>query len=356
MPRLRELGLAPGVLPPGPRNALTDVAGVRVGHATVVHEDGPARTGVTVVLPHGGDLYRLKTRAAVHTLNGYGKAFGFEQIRELGLLESPIALTNTFNVGRVADALVQWSLERDPAIGRAPGSGSLNVVVGETNDGYLNDLQGRHVHAGHVREALDRALGPEGLEVAQGAVGAGTGTTCFGWKGGIGTASRRTPEGFLLGALVQSNFGRAEELTVLGVPVGRLLQAEDPQPERGSIMIILATDAPLSERQLHRLCVRAAAGLARTGGQLGHGSGDFVIAFTTANPVPHDPPELVAPLRLVVDEERAMASLFPAVIEAVEEAVLDSMFTAATVTGRDGHARLALPAERVAALVRAARP
>ena len=354
--RVRATGLVPGALPPGPRNALTDVAGVRVGHATVLHEEGPARTGVTVVLPHGGDLYRLKTRAAVHTLNGYGKAFGFEQVRELGLLESPLALTNTLNVGLVADALVQWSIARDPAIGRDPGSGSLNVVVGETNDGYLNDLQGRHVRYEHVADALAQALGPAGGAVAEGSVGAGTGTTCFGWKGGIGTSSRVTPEGYTLGALVQSNFGRAEELTILGVPVGRTLRPpqDGPAPERGSVMVILATDAPLSDRQLGRLCVRAAAGLARLGGTFGHGSGDFVLAFTTANPVPHEPAALEASLLQVVDEERAMDGLFPAVVEAVEEAVLDSLFCAAPVTGREGHTRHALPVERVLELVRAA--
>lgn len=328
----------PGVLPPGPLNALTDVAGVRVGHATVIHDEGPARTGVTVILPHGGNPYRLKTRAAVHTINGYGKAFGFEQVRELGLLESPIALTNTLNVGLVADALLRWAIGLNPEIGRP---GSLNVVVGETNDGYLNDLQGRFVRFEHVRSALAEAgAGP----VSEGAVGAGTGTTCFGWKGGIGTASRVVPPGFTVGALVQSNFGRAEELTILGVPVGRsLVPPGESGPERGSIMIVLATDAPLSERQLGRLCARAGAGLARVGGTFGHGSGDFVIAFTTADPVPHEPERMLASRMAVIDEELAMRGLFPATIEAVEEAVLNALFCAQTMSGREGHIRHALP-------------
>jgi D-aminopeptidase len=349
--RIRTTGLVPGVLPTGPLNALTDVAGVRVGHATVLHDEGPARTGVTVILPHGGDPYRFKARAAVHTINGYGKAFGFEQVRELGLLESPIALTNTLNVGLVADALIRWSMDQNPEIGR---SSSLNVVVGETNDGFLNDLQGRFVRFEHVHAALTEAgAGP----VAEGSLGAGTGTTCFGWKGGIGTASRIVPPGFTIGALVQSNFGRAEELTILGVPVGRhLVPPGADGPERGSIMIVLATDAPLSERQLGRLCTRAAAGLARVGGTFGHGSGDFVIAFTTADPVPHEPERLLASRMAVIDEEQAMRSLFPATIEAVEEAVLNSLFMATPVTGREGHVRHALPVEQVLELMGWIRP
>lgn len=345
--RVRESGLVPGTLPPGPLNALTDVAGVRVGHATVIHDEGPARTGVTVILPHGGDPYRLRPRAAVHTINGYGKAFGLEQVRELGLLESPIALTNTLNVGLVADALLRWAIGLNPEIGRP---GSLNVVVGETNDGYLNDLQGRFVRFEHVRSALAEA-GPG--PVAEGSIGAGTGTTCFGWKGGIGTASRVVPPGFTVGALVQSNFGRAEDLTILGVPVGRhLVPPGEGGPERGSIMIVLATDAPLSERQLGRLCTRAAAGLARLGGTFGHGSGDFVIAFTTADPVPYEPELLLASHMAVVDEEQAMRGLFPATIEAVEEAVLNSLFAATTMTGREGHVRHALPIDDVLALMK----
>ncbi len=264
-PRIRDAGITVGKLPTGPRNAITDVAGVRVGHATLIWGEGtfvpghgPARTGVTVILSHGDNLFRHKVHAAVHTINGYGKPFGFEQVRELGVIESPIALTNTLNVGRVADALVEYSIRQNPDIGIT--TNSVNVVVGETNDGWLNDLQGRHVKAEHVWAALDSAS-PESVE--EGNVGAGTGTVCFGWKGGIGTSSRVIPGeagGFTLGALVQSNFGRAQDLTICGVPVGKQIRPfgfQKPEGSKGSAMIVLATDAPLDARQLRRLVWRA---------------------------------------------------------------------------------------------------
>jgi D-aminopeptidase len=364
--RFHATGLELGSLPSGPLDAITDVAGVRVGHATISRGfgplrvgEGPVRTGVTVILPHGGDLYRRKVRAAVHTINGYGKAYGFEQVRELGFIESPIALTNTFSVGAVAEALIRCAIERDAAIGSAEGSASLNVVVGETNDGYLNDLAGLHVRYEHVRAAMDEAAAsPERAAVAEGAVGAGTGTSCFGWKGGIGTASRVAPSeggGFVVGALVQSNFGSPEALTICGVPVGQRvrppLDSPVPQAEKGSIMIVLATDAPLSDRQIHRLCVRAGAALARTGSTLAHGSGDFVIGFSTANPVELRPGALTAQATEVVDEEAVMKWLFPAVVESTEEAILNSLFMARTTDGRDGRIRYALPIEEVAAMV-----
>jgi len=365
--------LSVGELPTGPDNAITDVAGVRVGHTTLISGNGPlhpgqgpVRTGVTVILPHGEDLFRHKVRAAVHTINGFGKVRGFEQVRELGRIETPIALTNTLNVGLVADALVQHAIRHNPDIGIR--TSTANVVVGETHDGYLNDAQGRHVHAEHVWAAIETAApGP----VIEGAVGAGTGTTCFGWKGGIGTASRVVPAGgWTVGALVQSNFGRPRDLTVCGVPVGRHLQPPEqdavpspqvagtppPLAEGGSIMIVLATDAPLSSRQLSRLCVRAAAGLARTGSVYGHGSGDFVIAFSTAQRLDHEPASLTSVQTLVVDEARAMEWLFPAVAESVEEAILNSLFRAETVVGRDGHTRFALPVEEVVAWVHRVRP
>jgi D-aminopeptidase len=359
-PRAREIGLVVGDLPTGPSNAVTDVPGVRVGHTTLCSGEGPlrpgegpVRTGVTVVLPHGDNVFREKVRAAVHTINGFGKVLGFEQVRELGLLESPIALTNTLNVGRVADALIEHAIRETPEIGVT--TGTVTVVVGETNDGYLSDIQGRHVRAEHVFGALAAAAaGP----VPEGAVGAGIGTSCFGWKGGIGTASRRVPReagGYTLGALVQSNFGRPTDLTICGVRVGRHLgppNAPSPTPpDRGSIMIVLATDAPLDARQLQRLGVRATAGLARTGSQLGHGSGDFVIAFSTAHRIPHAAPALTRSETVVIDEGKIMQWLFPAVIESVEEAVLNSLFRAVTVRGRDDHVRHALPVEDVARLV-----
>jgi D-aminopeptidase len=363
-PRVRDTGIVLGRMEPGPYNAIIDVAGVRVGHTTLIAGEGPlrpgsgpVRTGVTVILPHGGSLFRQKVRAAVQTINGFGKVFGFEQVRELGVIESPIALTNTLNVGLVADALIEHAIELDPEIGIGT-AGTVNVLVGETNDGYLNDIQGRHVRAEDVRAAIESASsGP----VVEGAVGAGTGTICFGWKGGIGTASRLLPReagGYTVAALVQSNFGRPDDLVVCGVPVGREIQppAREVSPlpgKEGSIMVVLATDAPLDARQLGRLCVRAGPGLARTGSTYGHGSGDFVIAFSTAHLVDHTPVSLVATHSLIADEGRAMAWLFPAVVECVEEAVLNSLFRARTITGRDGHTIHALPVGRVVEMVRA---
>jgi D-aminopeptidase len=360
MPRARDYNLASGGLPPGAANAITDVAGVLVGHTTLIAGAGPlrpgygpVRTGVTVVLPHSGNLFREKVRAAVHTINGFGKALGFEQVRELGTIESPIALTNTLNVGLVADALVQHAIAKSPEIGIS--TGSVNVVVGECNDGRLSDLQGRHVRAEHVFAAIETAAGGP---VAEGVVGAGAGTICFGWKGGIGTASRIVPAsagGWVVGALVQSNFGSPRDLTIRGVPLGEHIQppgARRPARDGGSIMIVLATDAPLSDRQLGRLCVRAAAGLARLGSVYHHGSGDFVIAFSVAERVPHRPPALTAAQTVLADAAGAIDWLFHAVAESVEEAVLNSLCAAETVVGRDEHTAYALPLDEVAALVR----
>ena len=355
-PRLRDLGLTVGWLPSGPHNGISDVEGVAVGHTTLVSGEGPLRpgegpirTGVTVIVPHNGNLFRQKVRGAVHTINGFGKVYGFEEVRELGVIEAPIALTNTLNVALVADAMAQYAIRHSPEIGIT--TSSVNTVVGETNDGYLNDLQGRHVRAEHVWKAVEAATtGP----VEEGAVGAGAGTTCFGWKGGIGTASRVLPEeggGYTVGALVQSNFGRSQELLVTGVPVGRHILppgvGEKAAGGGGSVMVVLATDAPLDARQLGRLCVRAGAGLARTGSTHGHGSGDFVIAFSTAVRVDHTPTAMEAMLPVVANEGRAMAWLLPAVVECVEEAVLNSLFRAETMTGRDGHTIQALPVGQV---------
>jgi D-aminopeptidase len=384
--RAREAGIIIGELTTGPHNAITDVAGVRVGHTTLIDGEGklqpglgPVRTGVTVILPHAENIFRSKVGAAGHTINGFGKVLGFEQVRELGVLESPIALTNTLNVGLVADALVQYAIRQNPDIGIT--TSSVNVVVGETNDGYLNDLQGRHVRAAHVFAAIESAS--DGA-VAEGAVGAGAGTMCFGWKGGIGTASRVLPielGGFTLGALVQSNFGRASDLVIAGVPIGRSLQPPSHSraplagiqqshaqtallndmdarhasrhsgmtDDKGSIMIVLATDAPLDARQLHRLCVRAGAGLARVGSHYGHGSGDFVIGFSTVNRVEHEPIGLVGTHTIVIDEAKALAGLFRAAVEAVEEAIVNSLFCAETMTGRDDHVAWALPISEVLA-------
>ena len=367
--RAREAGIVIGELLTGPHNAITDVAGVRVGHTTLRSGEGklqpglgPVRTGVTVIMPHAENVYRSKVSAAVQTINGYGKVFGFEQVCELGVIESPIALTNTLNVGLVADALVQYSIQQNPDIGIT--TSSVNVVVGETSDGYLSDLQGRHVRAEHVFAALEAAAsGP----VIEGAVGAGTGTMCFGWKGGIGTASRVLPielGGFMLGALVQSNFGAARHLTIAGVPIGCMLQPPrkldarlqpagmTAQDDKGSIMIVLATDAPLDSRQLHRLCVRAGAGLARVGSHYGHGSGDFVIAFSTTYRIAHEPIGLVAERAVVINEAKVLEGLFRAVVESVEEAIVNSLFAAETIVGRDGHVAYALPVDEVLKLIR----
>jgi len=358
-PRARALGLdSIWRLPPGALNAITDVAGVRVGHTTVWFGDGalhpgqgPARTGVTVILPHADNLFREKVAAAVHTINGYGKACGFEQVRELGEIETPIALTNTLNVWRVADALVDHALRTNPEIGIT--TGTVNPVVGECNDGYLNDIQGRHVTAAHVQQALaTAAAGP----VTEGAVGAGTGTTCYGWKGGIGTASRSTPAasgGFTLGALVQTNYGRREELLFLGAPIGEhLVGADMPKTGGGSIMMVLATDAPFDSRQLTRLAVRAGFGLARTGSVAHHDSGDFVIAFSTTNRRMHYPESAVETGVYINEGGGNIEPFFLAVVESIEEAILNALVAADTMTGRDGNTLYALPHDRLVELLR----
>jgi D-aminopeptidase len=402
MPRIRELGIYESVLPPGARNTISDVAGVTVGHFTLMAGagaadprwrpgNGPFRTGVTLILPHGGNLYEEKVAAAVHTINGFGKVAGFEQVRELGVIETPIALTGTMNVPRVTDALLTLAVESAPHIGVGfpetgyGGYASVNPVVGETSDGYLSDLQARPIGLPEVRAAL-AAASPD---VVEGAVGAGTGTSCYGWKGGIGAASRVLPEragGYTVGALVQSNFGRPEELTIGGVAVGKHLRP--PSEEQGSggervqggknlldratftpapplprspaspgssIMIILATDAPLDARGLGRLCRRAAFGLARTGSTCHGGSGDFVIAFSTARRIP-DRPESPLALRPTLNEQPLMDWFSLAVIESVEEAIYNSLFMARTVVGRNGHVRYGLPADEVVRVVRAHRP
>lgn len=365
MPRIRELGIYESKLPPGPHNAITDVAGVAVGHYTLIAGEGawtgngPFRTGVTVIVPHEGNVFEEKVTAVTHTINGFGKVYGFEQVRELGTIETPIALTGTLNVPRVADALMTIAIEQNPHIGLGfaasgrQGYHSVNPVVGETSDGYLSDLQARPIGLAEVRAALaDAATGP----VAEGVVGAGTGTSCFGWKGGIGSASRMLPQhagGFTIGVLVQTNYGSPEELTICGVPVGQ--QVRPPKPEKrqedGSIMIVLATDAPLDTRQLGRLCQRAAFGLARTGSTCHGGSGDFVIAFSTANRTPDRPAELGG-VRPYFREQPVMDLFSLAVIEAVEEAIYNSLFMAQTVVGRDGNTRYALPVDEVVAIVR----
>ncbi len=357
-PRARDLGIEIGIFEPGPLNALTDVAGVRVGQTTVIEGEG-VRTGVTAILPHGGDLFRDRVPAALHVGNGFGKLVGVTQLRELGELETPILLTCTLCVWRAADAMVDWLLER-PGM---EGVGSINPVVGETNDGGLNDIRSRPVTAAHVREALESA---HTGAVEEGSVGAGTGTRAFGWKGGMGTASRILPEslgGWTVGVLVQSNFGGA--LTIDGAPVGQELgqfsfrgdvtrtppNEEDQEDGAGSIMIVVATDAPLSDRNLERLASRAMMGLGRTGSFAGNGSGDYILAFSTAESVrrgiggggPHTVTEL---------PNAATSALFQGVVEATEEAIVNSLLRATTVTGRGGTTARALPLEETLEVLR----
>jgi D-aminopeptidase len=340
------------VLRPGPLNAITDVTGVRVGQVTLEVGDS-VRTGVTVVVPHPGNVFQDKPAAAIHVGNGFGKLTGIAQVQELGNLETPIALTNTLDVATAAAALVDYVLSQ-------PGNEqvqSVNPVVGETNDGRLNDIRGRHLRREHVLEALAKAgEGP----VEEGAVGAGTGTVCFGFKGGIGTASRRLPAslgGFTVGVLVQSNFGGV--LQVAGVPVGRklgqyYLKDELTKSADGSCMIVLATDAPVAARNLGRLARRAMLGLARTGGISSNGSGDFVIAFSTHPGVrtQHRADGRTERFEELRNDE--VSPLFLAAIEATEEAILNSLFAARTTTGVHGVTIPALPVQTVVELVKRA--
>lgn len=370
MPRVRDLGLYDSALPTGPHNAITDVAGVAVGHCTVIEGEGalvagrgPFRTGVTVILPHPGNLYEDKVAGAAYAINGFGKYTGLEQVRETGSIESPIALTGTLNMPRVADALISHALEANPYIGVGfeatgrQGYASVNAVVGECNDGFLNDMHGRRIGEDEVRLAIATAgTGP----VPEGALGGGTGMSCFEWKGGIGSASRTIPArhgGFTLGVLVQSNFGRASELTVSGVPVGRHIRPPNAREESddGSIMMVIATDAPLDGRQLERISRRAGFGLARTGSTCHSGSGDVVIAFSTSYRIPDRPDGPILARDTLANEQAAVTQLGQAVVEAVEEAVLNSIFMSETLVGRDGNTRHGLPVDEVAGLVRKVR-
>ena len=365
-PRARDLGLEVGIFRVGADNAITDVAGVRVGHATVIEGDR-VRTGVTAILPHGENPYFSRVPAAMHVGNGYGKLLGLTQVRELGELETPILLTCTLCVWKAADAMVEWMLAQD---GMEP-VGSLNAVVGETNDGGLNDIRERPITPDHVRAALEGAReGP----IEEGAVGAGTGTRAFGWKGGIGTSSRVLPESlgsWTVGVLVQSNFGGI--LTMNGAPVGRELgrysfrsavEGVGFPPDRsspyawidqddegqGSIMMVVATDAPLTPRNLERLAKRAIMGLARTGSFAGNGSGDYVIAFSTSDDVRRvrggDEPRPIAEL-----PNGDMNALFQGVVEATEEAIYNSLLKATTMTGM-GRTADALPIEETVEVLR----
>ncbi|HEX4169585.1 MAG TPA: P1 family peptidase [Bryobacteraceae bacterium] len=354
-PRASDIGLKIGILPVGPLDGITDVAGVEVGQTTIIRGDN-IRTGVTAVLPHTGNLYREKVPGAIFVANGFGKLTGSTQVDEMGDIETPILLTSTTSVPRVADALISYVLA-------FPGNEdvlSVNPVVGETNDGFLNDIRGRHITPDDVFAAIKNAQsGP----VDEGAVGAGAGTVVFGWKGGIGTASRRLPPnlgGYTVGVLVQTNFGGV--LTIAGAPVGRelgqyYLRQELQQPgsgadhANGSCMIVIATDAPMDARNLKRLAARALLGVARTGSAASNGSGDYAIAFSTASELRIQTADKSLTRHVEVITNEAMSPLFLAVIEATEEAVYNSMFRASTTTG-NGHTVNALPIDKTVAILR----
>lgn len=334
-----------GRLAAGPRNSIADVAGVTVGHCTL--DAGPVQTGVTVLVPHPGNLFTHKLPAAVAVINGFGKSAGLVQLQELGTLETPIALTNTFAVGSVTTAQVRQAVRTNPEIGRSLPT--VNAVVMECNDGYLNDLQAFAVQEAHFFQALDAAT----ADFAQGAVGAGRGMSSFEMKGGIGSASRlaQLADGrgrYTVGVLVLSNFGKLPELILDGHPLGRELAAavaSDGAPEKGSIIILIATDAPLDARQLQRLAKRAGAGLARTGSVYGHGSGDIALAFSTAQQIAADAPSI----QMTVLADALLDPLFHAVADSVEQAIVNALFAAESVAGRDGHRRACLR-ERLATL------
>lgn len=348
-PRAREFGIKTGILNPGPLNAITDVEGVLVGQLTLTKGDN-VRTGVTVILPHPGNVFQHKVPAAVYAANGYGKFMGFTQIEELGNLETPIVLTNTLSVPVAADALTDYILS-------LPGNenvGSVNAVVGETNDGWLNDIRGKHIQKEHVLEAIKKAAsGP----VEEGAVGAGTGTICFGFKGGIGTSSRKLPEsrgGYTVGVLVQTNHGGI--LTIngnqVGLHLGHYFMKKDLAEEKaGSCMVVVATDAPLSSRNLKRLAKRALLGIVRTGGFYSNGSGDYAVAFSTAEElrVPHSSTSSLMTRKILRNDR--MSPLFLAAAEACEEAILNSLFKAQPMKGREGHFVEALPLEKIKNLI-----
>lgn len=359
-PRVRQAGVQVGVIPPGPLNAITDVAGVLVGQTTVVHGE-KVRTGVTAILPHAGNLFREKVPGAVFVGNAFGKLAGSTQVNELGEIETPIVLTSTLSVPRVADAVIDYMLA-------LPGNEdvqSINPLVGETNDGYLNDIRSRPITRKDVFAAIQNA---KTGAVEEGSVGAGTGTIAFGWKGGIGTASRKLPPslgGYMVGVLVQTNFGGV--LSIAGAPVGKELgryafrdQLEGTKAEAsvvgddkadGSCMIVVATDAPVDARNLKRLAARAIMGMARTGAAGSNGSGDYVIAFSTAPELRIRPGEANKPNAATVLGNEAMSPLFLAVIEATEEAIYNSLFRATTVTGR-GHTVEALPLDKTLQILR----
>ncbi len=341
--RARDYGIEIGILKTGQYNSITDVKGVKVGHTTIIEGDS-IRTGVTAILPHSGNIFQLKVPAAIYLGNGFGKLAGYSQVKELGNIETPIILTNTLSVPTASNALITFTLEQKGN----ENIRSVNSVVGETNDGWLNDIRGRHIKEAHVLDAIENAK--SGI-IEEGNVGAGTGTICFQYKGGIGTSSRMVPKtlgGYTVGVLVQTNFGGVFQLN--GVPIAKEL---DNYPRSytydvdGSCMIVVMTDAPLSSRNLERLAKRAMMGLARTGGIASNGSGDYVIAASTfeENFIPHPNESAIIDTKELANG--AVTPLFLAVIEATEEAIINSLFAAKTMTGRKNHKENALPIDDV---------
>ena len=340
--RARQIGIAPGILPVGKWNAITDVDGIKIGHVTLIEGD-EIRTGVTAILPHGENIFQDKVPAAIVVGNGFGKLIGFNQVEELGEIETPIILTNTLSVTRAAEAIIEWTLTQEGN----ENVRSVNPVVGETNDGILNNIRKRVITQEHVLKAIHEAA--SGV-VAEGGVGAGTGTICFGWKGGIGTSSRLLPKslgGYTVGTLVQTNFGGILQMD--GISVGKnlnqyyLKEQLDHASADGSIMIVLATDAPLSDRNLKRLAGRALSGLARTGASMSNGSGDYVIAFSTAEEVRRTPERRSKVWSYPEVSNDQMSPLFQAAIESTEEAIYNSLCMAETMTGTAGVTIPALP-------------
>jgi D-aminopeptidase len=332
--RLRELGVSIGRFQPGPRNALVDVPGVLVGHRTLVLDDPVVRSGVTAVVPHGGNVWAEKVLGACHVINGYGKAAGLSQLAELGTIESPILVTGTLSVGPVWEGGLRHVLDRNPEAGRRA---TVNVIVAECFDGHLSDARGLHVRAEHALEAIEAARDDE---VVEGSVGAGTGATCFGFKAGVGTSSRALEGGHVLGALVVANYGRRGDLHLL---TGERVETEGAEAPGGSVVVILATDAPLSERQLKRLAKRATFGLARAGSFGANPSGDYAIAFSTAHRVAHRSEAAHEERSFLRDDGTPMRELFEAAGEVTQEAVLNSLCVADAMDGRDGNSVEALP-------------
>jgi D-aminopeptidase len=348
--RVRKLGINIGVMQPGENNAITDVEGVKVGHYTLIQGDC-VRTGVTAILPHSENIFQQKVPAAIYIGNGFGKLAGYTQVEELGNIETPIVLTNTLSVPTAADALIDYTF----SFAENKEVHSVNPVVGETNDGYLNDIRGRHITKSHVLTAIKNA---KSGKVEEGSIGAGTGTVCFGWKGGIGTSSRVLPQelgGWTVGVLVQSNFGGV--LQINGAPVGKKLgkyyykDVLENSPD-GSCMIVVITNAPLTSRNLKRLAKRAMLGLAKTGGVASNGSGDYVIAVSTAKDLrlPYKTESKFRKIEVLRNDQ--MTPLFMATIEATEEAILNSLFTAKATTGKEGYTVEALPLEKVKEMIK----